>query len=157
MNPGRAITRDDHRGRITMFGLDNGLRRRTFGRRPCSTSGMPKRRDRRYRPVVGCEPLERRIALSHATIQIGAVQPGLDRAFAGSMARHSTTDYQFQVNSQMIVGASLSGLSSNAELLLLNVNHSPLATFSNGRANDSFTYTFSPGVYYAACVRSEPA
>src|SRR5262249_49916617 len=94
-------------------------------------------------------PLEPRIAMSHATIQLGAVQPGQNSTFAGSVGRHATKDYQFQVNAPIIVGATLSGLSSNAELMLLNANKVQLASVSNGKATDTFTYTFSPGVSYA--------
>jgi hypothetical protein len=135
-----------------MFRLNHRLRPPASWGRLSLSSRNAKRRNRRFRPMVGSEPLEPRIAMSHATIQLGAVQPGQNSSFASSVARNSTKDYQFQVNAPIIVGATLSGLSSNAEVMLLNANKVPLASFSNGRANDSFTYTFSPGVYYARVV-----
>jgi hypothetical protein len=132
-----------------MSTLNYGLRRlASWGRSP-SMNRQSSRRDRRFRPMVGPERLEPRLALSHTTIQVGAVLPGRDPTFTGSLERNSSSDYMFQVTGPIIVGATLSGLSSNAELVLLNSDKMPLATFSNGRANDSFTYTFSPGVYYA--------
>jgi hypothetical protein len=68
------------------------------------------------------------------------------------VARNSTKDYEFQISSPIIVNATLSGLSSKAELVLLDANKAAVASFFNGSANDSFTYTFSPGVYYARVV-----
>src|SRR5262249_3724654 len=55
----------------------------------------------------------------------------------------------FQVNSPMVVAATLSGLTSNAELILLDGNKAQLSSSSNGKADDSFRYTFAPGTYYA--------
>ena len=114
------------------------------------------RRERRFRPIGGDEPLEARIVLSHghrhAAIQVGALQPGQDHAFHGRASRRAAALYQFQVDSSMIVTATLSGLSSNAALILRDANMAQLAIFSNGKSDDSFRYTFSPGTYYAQVV-----
>jgi Bacterial pre-peptidase C-terminal domain len=135
-----------------MFGLNLRSQAISSWTRSRPSSRSVRCRDRRFRPTVRLQPLEARIALSHATVQVGAVQPGQNSAFSGAVARRATKDYQFEVNSRTIVAVTLSGLSSNAELVLLDANKTPLASFSNGKANDSFTYTFSPGTYYAQVV-----
>ncbi len=86
--------------------------------------------------------------MSTAPVQFGAVRAGEDAAFAGTVKAHSVKDYAFQVTAPIIVGARLSGLSSKGQLLLLDANRATMATFSSGRADDSFIYTFSPGTYY---------
>jgi hypothetical protein len=110
------------------------------------------RRNRRFRPIMEIEKLEPRIAMSHGTVQLGVVQPGQNSAVGGKLARYSLVDFEFQVNAPIIVGAKLSGLSANAELSLLNANKQVLSTFYNGKGNDSFIYSFAPGVYYARIV-----
>jgi len=132
-----------------MFGLNRRRDRVGFPGPSSSTRRGPRRRDRGVRPTTDDGRLEPRIVLSHATVQVGAVSPGLDTTFAGRVARRKTVDYQFQVTSSTIVGVTLSGLSSNAELVLKDANKNALATFSNGKGDDSFTYTFAPGTYEA--------
>jgi hypothetical protein len=123
-----------------MFGFSHHSRRTAPGAGVLPAVPRVPHPDLRFRPAHGSYPLEPRIALSHASIVFGAVQPGQNSAFSGSVARNSTRDYQFQVDESMIVRTTLSGLSANAELVLLNAAKAPLASFASGRANDSFTY-----------------
>jgi hypothetical protein len=86
---------------------------------------------------------------TNATAELGVLQPGQNLVLNGSLKRNATQNYEFQVNAQMVVSATLSGLTGKAELILANAQMSPLGVYAHGKANDSFTFTFSPGVYYA--------
>src|SRR5262245_51401694 len=125
-----------------MFVENRRLRPLSSRARFLSSGRRALRRERRFRPVGGEEPLEARIVLSHShghsSIQVGALQPGQDHAFRGKVKRRTETLYQFQVNSPMVVAATLSGLTSNAELILLDGNKAQLSSSSNGKADDSF-------------------